>query len=86
MRRELDLCAIIASLSLPAAAFGDTTVEWLGHEQIIHTSAGPTPIAVRDVTGQAHAPPGSAVHLAIDPARLHLFDSHGGERLREAVG
>jgi hypothetical protein len=38
-----------------------------------------------EVAEEAHARPGDRLGLAVDPARLHFFDSETGSSLRSAV-
>jgi multiple sugar transport system ATP-binding protein len=64
-----------------------TLVEALGHEQLVHAStASGTPVVARVpvLGGGMAAPavaPGTPVHLGVDPADVHLFDTASSERL-----
>src|SRR5581483_7273367 len=51
-------------------------VECLGHESLVHVRAGDVPLVVR-VPGMPVLARGEAVRVAIDPARVHLFDADG---------
>ncbi len=55
-------------------------VEYLGHETLLHAVADDSPITAR-VPGMQRLAPGDTLHLAFDPAALHLFDE-GGAALR----
>ena len=56
-------------------------VEELGAQRIVHGSIGGQSLAVIDTGDQRVS---GAVHVAIDPARLHLFDTATGRRLEDA--
>ncbi|WP_375263805.1 sn-glycerol-3-phosphate import ATP-binding protein UgpC [Palleronia sp.] len=53
-------------------------VEELGAQRIIHGTVGGQPLAVVDTQETAVA---DHVHVAVDPARLHLFDTRTGTRI-----
>ena len=63
-------------------------VENLGHETFVHVEAqGATaPVVVRRTPSQPGYAPGSSVHLKLDPARLHAFDSQGRRMNVAAAG
>ncbi len=63
----------LAADGIPAAV---THVECLGHESLVHVRAGDVPLVVR-VPGMPVLAHGEAVRVAIDPARVHLFDADG---------
>jgi ABC-type sugar transport system ATPase subunit len=55
--------------------------EYLGHETLVHArlegdGAAPCRLVAR-LPGQHAVAPGGAVHLLLDPKRLHLFDADG---------
>ncbi|HLK11123.1 MAG TPA: ABC transporter ATP-binding protein [Candidatus Binatia bacterium] len=51
-------------------------VECLGHESLVHVRAGDVALVVR-VPGMPALARGAPVGVAIDPARVHLFDADG---------
>ena len=65
-------------LGVAADAEGSIThnvraVEWLGHECLVFGAIGPSPVVVRQA-GMSPREAGDTLRLAIDPAKVHLFD------------
>ena len=63
-----------------------STVEWLGHEQVLQAECGEETISVRDLGEAELASPGSTMSLTTDAGHVHLFDPGSGARLREDGG
>jgi ABC-type sugar transport system ATPase subunit len=57
--------------------------EPLGHEQLLHFSAGTARITVRGAPG-ARPEIGSAMYVSAIPERIHLFDAASGVSLAAA--
>jgi ABC-type sugar transport system ATPase subunit len=77
---DMPLTAGVRAEALALAADGVPAtvahVECLGHESLVHVRAGDVPLVVR-VPGMPALARGTAVRVAIDPARVHLFDGDG---------
>jgi ABC-type sugar transport system ATPase subunit len=68
----------LASDGMAATVLGR---EWLGHEQIVEVDVAGTRLLMRDTDERFDTSPGTRVHLAVKPGRLHIFDADSGDRL-----
>jgi ABC-type sugar transport system ATPase subunit len=68
----------LAATGLPARV---THAEYLGADTILACEAGDGVRLLARLPGRTTLAPGALVHLAADPADIHLFDAATGRRL-----
>jgi sn-glycerol 3-phosphate transport system ATP-binding protein len=62
-----------------------THAEYLGADTVVACRVGDVPRVLARLPGRVALAEGTAVHLAFDPADLHLFDSAAGRRIPAAI-